>query len=83
MLNTTNWVKYPFTVNGVDFISMLDPKGSFYSRVEQLPEGVLTNWHSSMINDLIGDVANMSKEKLQARLDEVNDGATQAILALA
>mgnify|MGYP003325797731 FL=1 len=83
MLNTTNWVKYPFTVNGVDFVSMLDPKGSFYPQVEKLPEGALTNWHSSMINNLIGDVANMSKEKLQARIDEVNDGATQAILALA
>ena len=83
MLNTTNWVKYPFTVNGVDFISMLDPKGSFYPQIEKLSEGVLTNWYGSMINDLIGDVTNMSKDKLQARLDEVNDGATQAILALA
>ena len=83
MLNTTNWVKYPFTVNGVDFISMLDPKGSFYPQVERLSEGVLINWYNSMINDLIGDVTNMPKDKLQARLDEVNDGATQAILALA
>jgi hypothetical protein len=30
--DTANWVKsYPFTVDGVEFVSMLDPNGSIYS----------------------------------------------------
>ena len=83
MLDTTNWAKYPFTVNGVNFVSLLDPQGSFYSAVERLPLGVFTNENSRMVGELIGDPAVMTREELQAELDRVNLGASQALVALA
>jgi len=81
-MNTDNWQEYKLEINGVKFISKLDPKGSFYPQVEKLPEGILNQWHSQMVNELIGDVSTMPREAIQERLDEINAGATQALLCL-
>ena len=83
MLDTTNWAKYPFTVEGVEFVSLLDPKGSFYPKVERLPSGLFTQENMRMILELIGNPSKFSREELQAELDSVNLGASQAIVALA
>ena len=83
MLDTTNWVSYPFTVNGVNFVSLLDPQGSFYSAVERLPAGVFTTENAQMVMELIGNPSLMTRQELSDELDRVNDGATQALLALA
>ena len=83
MLDTTNWAKYPFTVNGVNFVSLLDKNGSFYSQVERLPAGIFTTENTRMVTELIGDPAVMTREELQAELDRVNLGASQALVALA
>jgi hypothetical protein len=83
MLDTTNWAKYPFTVNGVEFVSMLDPQGSFYSQVERLPAGIFTNENVRMVTELIGNPALMSFAELQDELDRINLGASQALVALA
>ena len=66
MLDTTNWAKYPFTVNGVNFVSLLDPQGYFYPRVERLPAGLFTQENMRMILELIGNPAEFSREELQA-----------------
>jgi hypothetical protein len=83
MIDTTNWVKYPVYFNGMKFVSLINPAGSFYPEIKELPEGVLQEFHNSMIADLIGDPAELSPSELEAKLLEINDGATQAILALA
>jgi hypothetical protein len=82
-LDTTNWVKYPFSVDGVDFVSMLDPKGDFYPQIEELPADVFISWNTEMVNSVIGNPSLMSRDELVSELERVNDGATQAILALA
>jgi len=83
MLDTTNWAEYPFIVNGVKFVSKLDPQGSFYSQVERLPNGVFTTENCRMVMQLIGDPSKMTISELQDELETVNAGASQAILALA
>jgi hypothetical protein len=82
-LDTTNWVKYPFSVDGVEFVSMLDPQGSFYSQVERLPAGVFISENKRMVSELIGNPALMTRSELVDELDKVNLHASQAILALA
>ena len=83
MLDTTNWAEYPFIVNGVKFVSKLDPKGYFYEKVERLPNGLFTDENCRMVMTLIGDPSKMTTSELQNELDTVNLGASQAILALA
>ena len=82
-LDTTNWVKYPFSVDGVDFVSMLDPQGSFYSQVERLPEGVFNSFNEDAVNNFIGNPSLLTREELEDELNVINLGATQALIALA
>ena len=83
MLDTTNWVSYPFEVNGVKFNSMLDPQGSFYPKVERLPAGVFTAENIRITLELIGDPTQLTVEELQDELDRVNAGASEALVVLA
>jgi len=83
MLNTDNWASYPFSVEGIDFVSKLDPQGSFYPQVERLPAGVFSAENARAIAELIGNPALFTLEELQAELDRVNEGASQALICLA
>ncbi|NDB60468.1 hypothetical protein EB001_18760 [bacterium] len=83
MLNTDNWASYPFSVEGVDFVSKLDPQGSFYPQVERLPAGVFTAENTRMVTELIGNPALFTREELENELATINAGASQAIVALA
>jgi hypothetical protein len=78
-----NWVKFPFTVDGVEFVSLVDPTGNMYQQIKRIPAEVFTSMNSDAIRELIGKVSLMSKSEIQAELDRVNDGYQQAYLALA
>ena len=83
MSNTNNWVNFPVSVDGVQFISKIDKNGSFYPQLIKLPSEVFQQFHVEMIHSLIGNPSLMTREELQDELDVVNEGASQAILALA
>lgn len=83
MLNTTNWVKYPFEVNGVKFNSLIDPQGEFYPKVENLPTGVFTGFNVDAIKKFVGDPSKLSVNQINTLLDVANEGATQALIVLA
>jgi hypothetical protein len=82
MKDTTNWAKFPFTVDGIEFVSMLDTEGSMYKQVKTIPAGLFTAMNEQAIRELIGKVSLMSKSEIQDELDRVNEGFGQAYLAL-
>jgi hypothetical protein len=82
-LDTTNWAKFPVSVDGIQFVSLIDPNGSFYPQIATMPQEVLELFHADMVHSVIGDPNKMTRKELQDELDTVNLGATQAILALA
>lgn len=83
MLDTTNWVAYPFDVNGVKFNSLIDPKGEFYIKVEKLPTNVFINWNKEMVLELIGDPSQLTTEQIENKLEVANLNASGALLSLA
>ena len=83
MSQFANWKSYPFTVDGVEFVSLLDPNGSMYQQVSRMPASVFTLMNEGAIRELIGKVSLMSKSEIQDELDRVNEGYGQAYLALA
>jgi hypothetical protein len=83
MLDTTNWVVYPFEVNGVKFNSLLDPKGEFYPKVEALPAGRFVTYNQGAIAEFVGNPAKMTADEINAKLDIANEFATQALIVLA
>jgi hypothetical protein len=83
MKDKSNWKSYPFTVDGVEFLSLIDPTGSMYSQIQRVPAQVFTQMNEQAIRELIGNASLMSKSEIQTELDRVNDGYSQAFLALA
>ena len=83
MSNFANWKSYPFTVDGVNFLSLINPDGEMYKSISKLPTNVFASMNEGAIRSLIGSVTNMSKSEIQEKLDHANEGYSQAYLALA
>ena len=83
MSQFANWKSYPFTVDGVEFVSLIDPNGSMYSQIQKVPASIFSAMNEDAIRSLIGKVSLMSKSEIQDELDRVNEGYGQAYLALA
>ena len=83
MIDKSNWKSYPFTVDGVDFVSLINPEGSMYKSIQRVPSEVFTLMNSQAIREIIGSVSNLTKSEIQAELDKVNLGYSEAYLALA
>jgi hypothetical protein len=83
MLNTDNWASFPFSVNGVNFVSKIDTNGSFYPQISRMPNVMVETMNQDAIKQLVGDPTLLTTAELEAELEILNLGATQAILALA
>ncbi len=82
-IDTTNWVRYPFSVDGIDFVSLIDPKGNFYPQLEALTPEIRNAFNEQAIREFIGSPANYSLDELQGELDDINLGYSQALIVLA
>ena len=83
MIDTTNWASFPFEVDGVQFVSKLDTNGSFYPQVIKMPISMVNLMNESAVRELIGKASLFSTAELEAELERVNEGATQALICLA
>jgi len=83
MSDFANWKSYPFTVEGVEFVSLIDPNGSMYSQIKRVPSQVFSQMNEQAIREIIGSISNLRKSEIQAELDKINLGYSQAYLALA
>ena len=80
-LDTTNWNSFPFTANGVNFISKISPESPFLSRIAMLPAGVFEKMNYEAVRDLLADYNTV--EELVQKLYHVNKNATHAVIELA
>ena len=78
-IDTTNWVRIPFQSMGHNFNSVLDPEGSIYNRVQQIPRSAFLAMNESAIREMWADRKNLSVNELLA---VINDGGTQAFVEL-
>ncbi len=83
MKDMTRWALFPFTVDGVDFVSKIDIEGSMYQKVSNVPTAIFNQMNEGAIRELIGKVSLMSRDEIQAELDRVNEGYQEAYIALA
>jgi hypothetical protein len=83
MKDMTRWALFPFTVDGVEFVSKLDIEGSMYQQVKKLSPAIFNSMNEGAIRELIGKVSLMSRDEIQEELDRVNEGFSQAYLELA
>jgi hypothetical protein len=82
-LNTTSWVSYPFTVNGINFVSKVNPESSIGFQVNLLPIETFDLMNIDAVLDLIGNPSLLSADKLKSELVRLNHSASQALIELA
>jgi hypothetical protein len=78
----TTYTDYPFTVNGVNFISRVYSHSELLSTIQSLPEGVFAQLNSDAVTDIIGDPSLLSTAELLNELARVNEGGSHAFILL-
>ena len=78
----TTYTDYPFTVNGVNFISRVYSHSELLSTIQSLPEGVFAQLNSDAVTEIIGDPSLLSTAELLSELERVNEGGSHAFILL-
>jgi hypothetical protein len=81
MTNTT-YTDFPFTANGINFISRIHANSPFLSQIKSLPEGIFTQMNIQAVEDLLTIGKTYTLDEVQAELDRVNEGGTHAFILL-
>lgn len=78
----TDYKDYPFTVNGVKFISRIDANSPFAGTLAKMPNQVVADLNIQAVSELIGDASLFTRDELLEELARVNDGGTHAFILL-
>ena len=81
MINT-NYTDFPFTTNGVNFVSRVYSHSPFLSQIEKLPEGVFASMNIQAVKDLVGDASLLTHDELVQELENINAGGSHAFILL-
>ena len=81
MTNAT-YTDYPFTSNGLNFISRISDTSPFVGMLKNIPAKDFAQMNIEAVTDLIGDVSLLTTAELLAELERVNEGATHSWILL-
>jgi hypothetical protein len=81
-MTTNTYTDFPFTVNGVNFISRVYSHSEFLSRILSLPEGVFAQINQDAVSEIVGDPSLLSTAELLSELERVNEGGSHAFILL-
>jgi hypothetical protein len=76
------YTDYPFTSNGVNFISRVYNDSPFANTVSSLPEGIFASMNIQAVTEILGDASLLTTAELLEELERVNDGGTHAFILL-
>ena len=80
-MNNT-YTDYPFTANGINFVSRIMDNSPFAKTIPNLPAGLFSEMNISAVTQMIGDASLLTKAELLSELERVNEGATHAFILL-
>lgn len=81
MTNAT-YTDFPFTVEGVNFISRVYSNSTFLQTILNLPDGIFSKMNQQAVEEIIGNPSLLNSEELLNELDRVNEGGTHAFILL-
>ena len=77
-----NYTDYPFTSNGVNFISRIFNESPFARQLASLPRQIVDEMNIDAVTQMIGDASLLTTAELLAELERVNEGGTHAFILL-
>ena len=80
-MNTT-YTDYPFTANGVNFISRINANSPFAGALAKLPLEMISAMNIQAVSEMIGDASQFTRDELLAELERVNAGGSHAFILL-
>lgn len=81
MTNGT-FTDYPFTANGINFISRIYSHSDIAKRIAGLPASVFAELNQEALRDMIGDPSLLTHDELVSELERVNAGGSNAFILL-
>ncbi len=78
----TNYTDYPFTSNGVNFISRISNESPFARQLASLPKEVVDGMNIDAVTQMIGDASKFTTAELLSELERINNGGTHAFILL-
>ena len=82
LMTNTNYTDYPFTSNGVNFISRISDTSPFVTTIKRIPTEDFISLNQQAVLDMIGDASLLSRAELLAELERINEGATHSFILL-
>ena len=81
-MTTTTYTDFPFTAQGVNFISRVYSNSPFLKTIQTLPAGVFETMNEQAVSEIIGDPSLLSTDELIRELEKVNEGGSHAFILL-
>ena len=78
----TTYTDYPFTADGVNFVSRIADNSPFLGAIKSLPAQDFIALNISAVTELLGRPSLMTQEDILEELERVNEGATHSWLLL-
>mgnify|MGYP003344783430 CR=1 FL=1 len=81
-MENKEFTDYPFTANGVNFVSRIYSHSELAERVANIPTAVFEQIHQQMLERELGDVSKLSTAELLSELERLNEGGSHAFILL-
>jgi len=81
-MNTTTYIDYPFTAQGVKFISRVYQNSPLATRIASLPSEIFAQLNIDAVTEIIGDASLLTYTELKSELERVNEGGSTAFIML-
>ena len=76
------YTDYPFTADGINFVSRIADHSPFLGVIRNLPAQEFIALNISAVTELLGRPSLMTQEEILEELERVNDGATHSWILL-
>ena len=81
-MTNSQWKDFPFTANGINFISRVDTTHPIYNRINSLPAGAFEALNIQCVSEIMALDVEYTLEDLNSELERVNAGGSYAFILL-
>ena len=82
MTTTVKFAKFPFTYQGVNFVSKIAETNRYLPQIMLMGQDFI-DMNIAAINEFMPDLVSLTIDEVNARLEIINEGGTEMFLEMA